>query len=65
MNKILFTLNQRTDCIFRLKTIISLPFGQTGISKLRVKLTFQFVLATNEKMQSLQSNTAILSMYAG
>lgn len=52
MNKILFTLNQRTDCIFRLKTITSLSFEQTGISKLRGKLKFQFILATNEIMQS-------------
>lgn len=63
MNKTLFTLNQRTDCIFRLKTIISLPFGQTGIFKLRVKLTFPFVLVKNENL--LMQTQAILSMYAG
>ena len=51
MNKILFTLNQRTDRIFRGKTITSLSFGQTGISELRSKLKFQFILATNEILQ--------------
>lgn len=54
---------KRTDCIFRLKTIISLPFGQTGISNLRVKLTFPFVLVKNENL--LMQTQAILSMYAG